>query len=440
MKIAILGGGLTGLTAAYNLAKTKKHEITLFESAPTLGGLASGFRGEGWDWSLERTYHHIFSSDSDILGFLKEIGYEGIFFGRPITSSLYTENADFKIYAVDTPLDLLLFSKISLIDRIRAGMTLAALKLSPFIPLFDQTTTESLMVRTMGKRAYEVLFGWMLRKKYGKYAGNILASFIWSRIHKRTKSLGYMDGGFQCMVDFVAKECVQLGVTIETSATVAQLEKKSGGYVVQTHKGDVVQSHIFDLVISTLPSSILAKVGTKILSAEEIQKLRALKHLSATNLILEMEESVIDKEYWVSLCTDEIPGLVFVQHTNFIDKSHYNHHHILYIGNYCEDESPLMSMTKEEMFEYYKPHLQRLLKKEPKILNSFLWKTNNAQPIFDRDFLLNVPHFETSSPRFYIANLDMTYPYDRGTNYAVKLGREVVKIVMQIELSHGHVE
>ena len=57
MKIAIIGAGYTGLSAAYDLAKAG-HEVTILEHSPTVGGLASGFTIEGT--SLEKAYHHIY--------------------------------------------------------------------------------------------------------------------------------------------------------------------------------------------------------------------------------------------------------------------------------------------------------------------------------------------------------------------------------------------
>ena len=40
----------------------------------TPGGLAAGFKAPGWDWSLEKYYHHWFQSDKDVLGLIDEIG------------------------------------------------------------------------------------------------------------------------------------------------------------------------------------------------------------------------------------------------------------------------------------------------------------------------------------------------------------------------------
>ncbi|MGB9883694.1 MAG: FAD-dependent oxidoreductase, partial [Microgenomates group bacterium] len=107
MKIAILGGGVTGLTAAYYLSK-QDHQITIFEKNANFGGLASGFKEKNWQWSLERAYHHIFSNDNDILEFSKEIGFNKFFFKSPITASLYekisniqSKNQKFEVFPLD---------------------------------------------------------------------------------------------------------------------------------------------------------------------------------------------------------------------------------------------------------------------------------------------------------------------------------------------------
>jgi len=87
-----------------------------------------------------------------------------------------------------------------------------------------------------------------------------------------------------------------------------------------------------------------------------------------------------------------------------------------------------MKMKKEELIKFVEPHL-RILNSKFLILNSFLFKAPFAQPIFDKEFIKNKPDFITPTKNFFIANLDMTYPYDRGTNYAVKLGKEVAELI-----------
>ena len=433
MKIAIIGGGFTGLVTAEQLSKDVRNEVYVFESSSILGGLASGFGQDNWDWNLEKTYHHIFSSDHDIINYLHGIGFEDFIFQKPQTTSLYFEDNKYQMYGVDSPLNLLRFPRLKTLEKIRAGLVLAMLKISPFLKsIYESQSTAQLLSRTMGERASEQLFGQMLRKKFGKYAGNILASFFWARIKKRTQTLGYIKGGFQKAINHVANKCRENGATILCDSTVEKIVKNDEGrFSIKIANIDNHQNNMFDIVVLTIPSPTIASIATGVLSEVEIGKLRKLKYLAATNLIVETNKPIFDSAYWVSLCTNEVPGLVFVQHTNYMDKSHYGNHHILYIGNYCESDNKLMNMSKEDMLSMYYPHLQKISSNKFEIINTTLWRTKYAQPIFDKDFLQNYPHHVTSVRNCYIANLDMTYPYDRGTNYAVKLGKDVAQLVSQ---------
>lgn len=419
MRVAILGGGLTGLSAAYDLSR-RGHNITLYEGNNTLGGLASGFKGEGWGWALERTYHHIFSNDTDILSLAKEARLSKFHFMEPATVALYPSD-NYRTYPVDTPQDFLLFPLLGLPDKLRSAAVLAFLKLSPFLSLYEKQTAKEFLTSTMGERVWSVLWEELFRKKFGKNAENILASFIWARIKKRTKKLGYPEGGFQSFVDALGERNKDQGVIIKTQTIVKRVVKRGEGFEVD--------GAFFDVVISTLPTPIFLGVMGETLPESYRKQLSQIKYSNAVNLILETKEPFFKKEYWVNICDRKGPMMVLVQHTNFIDKKHYNHNHILYCANYVEKEHPLWGMTEAEVLQYHLPYIQKITGNNQLIIKARVLKAPFAQPLFDREFPGRVPRFETPVKNLLIANLDMTYPYDRGTNYAVKLGREVAHLV-----------
>jgi len=439
MKIAVLGGGITGLTAAYGLAR-KGHAVTIFEKEKFLGGMAAGFKAEGWSWYLEKTYHHLFANDYDFLNFAKEIGFEKIFFQSPETASLYEtskikcqkskihiKNQKFSIYPLDTPLDFLKFPLLSVEHKIRAGLIILFLKLSPFFSFYEKQTSEEFLRKTMGDSVWNVLWQELFWKKFGKYTRNILASFFWARIKKRSKNLGYIKGGFQTFIDFLEKKNKELGVIVKKDWSVEKIEKRKGVFQIDSFKS---YADKFEVIISTLPTPALMRVVGKNFPSNYLNQLFKIKYLHAVNLILETKKPLLKKTYWLNNAVLGIPIMGFFQHTNFIDRTHYNDNHILYIG-WCVDENDkLLRMKKEEVLNFVKPYLKKINPNyQLLITNYYLFKTPFAQPIFDKEFLINKPAFETPVKNFYIANLDMTYPYDRGSNYAVRLGKQAASLI-----------
>jgi protoporphyrinogen oxidase len=430
MKIAILGGGFTGLTASYYLAK-KGHSVVLFEKEHVLGGLASGFKSENWDWVLERAYHHLFYSDSDILNFANEIGFNDIFFQEPETSSLYKEQnptslklrgaSNYRTIPVDTPQDFLRFPLLSIPEKLRSAAVLGFLKFSPYFSFYEKQTAEKFLQKTMGNNVWNILWQELFRKKFGKYAEKVVASFIWARINKRTKKLGYVKGGFQNFIDYIAEKNKELEVEIRRGTAVDEITKTAATF---TTNGE----H-FDKVISTLPTPALTRITRDLFPQTYINRLQKLHYLHAINLILETDNPFLEKTYWLNICTKGLPFMVVVQHSNFIDKQYYGGKHITYVARYVDLNDKLIKMSKEEVLNYWLPELKKITNHKSQITNSFLFKGPFAQPIFDKEFVKNKPDFETPVKNFFIANLDMTYPYDRGTNYAVKLGREVSRLL-----------
>ena len=144
---------------------------------------------------------------------------------------------------------------------------------------------------------------------------------------------------------------------------------------------------------------------------------------------MESDVPFLKDTYWLNICTPDIPAMVVAQHTNFVPAKRYGNKHIAYIGYYPERNDPRMSMSKEDLLDAIIPAIRSIENSKAKILRSYMFKASFAQPIFDKTFKDNKPDFITPVEHLYVANLDMTYPYDRGTNYAVSLGKRVAEIM-----------
>lgn len=123
--------------------------------------------------------------------------------------------------------------------------------------------------------------------------------------------------------------------------------------------------------------------------------------------------------------------MVVVNHTNLMDKVHYNDEHLLYVGNYPDPASSEFSMTKEDLLKRYNPLLQKIHPGYEKDIISYeVFRAPFAQPIVPTNYSRYIPPMTTPLPHVYLANIEQVYPWDRGTNYAVELGEKVARYIL----------
>ena len=151
-RVAIVGGGLTGLSAAYELTKSS-FEVELFEAESELGGLAGSFSVA--DTRLEKFYHHWFTSDHDIISLINELGLSKKVSEVDSNTAVYVGNSFFKL---SNPRDLLLFTPLSLFARFRLGVATLLIKyISNWKKLENITAVDWL--KNFMERKFRILFG-----------------------------------------------------------------------------------------------------------------------------------------------------------------------------------------------------------------------------------------------------------------------------------------
>ncbi len=421
MKIAIIGAGFTGLSAAYQLTK-KGHSVTIFEKDLLPGGLAIGYQEKKWAWSLEKHYHHWFTNDKFILSLAKELGHK-ILVKTPKTS-IYLDN---EIHQLDSPLALLKFNKLTLAERLQMAATLALLRYNPFWKPLEKINALSILPRAMGQRAWKMIWEPQLRNKMGEYSDEISLVFFWTRVSKRTTSLAYPAGGFLSFAQKIVKATEEKGGKFYFNTEIKSItENEDGRITIKTGK----KTETFDKAIVTLPSFLFLKL-TPQLPDEYKNKLVRLRGLGATDLVLRLKKPFLpDNTYWLSICEKDSRVLVVVEHTNIMDKKNYNNEHLVYIGNYPKTDDPKFTMTKEELLKYYDPVLKRLNPDYKKNLIGYeLFKAPFAQPIVPTNYSKLIPPMKTPLKNVFLANIEQVYPWDRGTNYAVELGQKVARLI-----------
>lgn len=430
--IAIVGAGITGLVAAYRLAQAG-HHVAVYEANTSVGGLAGGFRKKEWEWALDYYYHHIFGTDRDILDLADELGItDQVLRLRPTSSWFFRGD----VVAFDSPMALLRFPGLSIIDKVRMGAVLAYLKITKRWKNLEQHKAHEWLKRWMG-RGYNVLWKPLLESKFGAYAKEVNMAWFWARIHTRTTELLYFAGGFQAFCDKLAEGVQRAGGTLVLNTPVQALEHqqgKSGQWLLTSSTGD--KKEFDQVLVTTAPSSLQALVKT--LPATYVSQLENLRSIGVVVLIFSLKQSVVEQSYWVTLTKEEgFPFVVFLEHTNFIGKENYNNEILVYCGDYIADDHPYATASKEELITTFLTGLQKLnpqISRED-IIETWLYRTPYAQPVPFVGQSKIIPDIKTPLDGLFYCSMSQVYPWDRGTNYSVAFGERVAEKMLSTDES-----
>jgi len=399
MNIAVIGAGFTGLSAAWELLK-KGHQVTIFEKEDRPGGLAIGFKQPGWNWSLEKHYHHIFETDNFIKKLADEIGHPYHFYDAK-TFSLFEVNQQLEYWRLDSPLTLLQFSRISIIDRLRMGAILAYLRYVADWHQLENSTAQNWLKKYMGHAGYSAIWEPLLKGKFGYLASEVNMAWFWSRIKARSQKLGYFDQGFLGLAQTFVKKIKENGGTIKFSVEIDKLDQLLKDY-------DRV-------LIAGAPKLVAQKVD----------------YLGTVNVILQLKNKFLPKDiYWLNMMLPNSPILAIVEHTNMIDKKHYRNQHLVYLAKYLPHDHPFMTMSDKEILIEYTPILDKINPNWKKSLIAFtVHRAKFTQPVMPVNYSKFIPDFTTDNPRVFSASMQQVYPWDRGTNFAVELGQKLVSVI-----------
>lgn len=379
MRVAIVGGGLAGLAAARDLSGD--FEVHLFEERGNPGGAAASVERNGYH--VERLYHHIFKSDEVLIDLIEELGLGSDLEWRVGRTSFLVDG---EVYPLNTPLEILRYPHLSLLDKVRLALFVRKSQKADY-EAYDDVPAIDLIKKEVGNSVYESFFRPLLRAKFGTNASRVSGAWLMGRAHIRShrsvkgEVLGYLRGGFERLVQGMAKSAEERGCRFEFGSSVSRVKRTGDGVVLEVDG----EEREFDAVVLTCAPGRMEDMLNGFDSG--------ISYQGVCCLIAAMDEKVLNDTYWLNLAGEHPFGAV-IQHTNLVPEEDYGEH-LLYLVSYHQspDEDNLVDPVEEVADRFF----DGLDESFPGASDSVTWYTvsrgPDAGPVYETGYLDKViPH------------------------------------------------
>ncbi len=429
--VVIIGGGLSGLAAAYQLIDSGC-EVTLLESAPTFGGLASSLKVEGQP--VERFYHFICRTDVELVRLADELGLQDKLHWFPTKTGFYFDG---QMYPFGTPLDLLGFSPIPWLQRLRFGIHIVASRLITQWKHLDRIPAKAWLIKNIGEQAYNAIWHPLLKIKFGDRYEQVSAAWIWHRIWRVARSrrsllepemFGYFEQGSAVLYEGLVKKLQLSGIKLKKNVRVNQILVTNNHVTgVETSEGLIP----CQAVISTVPLPIL----NQFLPGHDgpyFKNIRSIEYIGVVCMLLSLDRP-LGKNFWTNINDPQISFNGFIELTNLNQHLNQQGLNLVYVPYYLSTSEPRYHYSDEQLLDEY---VLALKKVNPQFSAKWIkewhvFRDPYAQAICTTHFSEKVPPVQTPIAGLFVTDSTQYYPEDRTLSAAIRLGRSAAKTLLE---------
>jgi len=425
--IIVIGGGISGLTAAHKLSKDGI-KVTLVESSDRLGGLGTFFNYKG-KW-IDKFYHCQMPSDEPLLDLINQVELTNQLYWKPTRMGFSVDN---KRYSFNGPIDLLKFNPLSFINRIRFGIASLLIRQVGKGKDLDNIRIEDWFIQLYGKDVWNKILKPLFRSKFGSHAGSLPALYIWQRLgrEKNKSKRGYLTTGLKGFIDALENKIVENGGEILLNSQVKSLEENEQGITVNLVNGNHLQS---DWIISTVPIPILKEILPAALKKDF--NLPDLTYQGVVNALFFLKKP-LDNFYWQPVVNSKTEFDGVVEMSELVNINQYNNLYLTYAMKYCNKESDLFNEDEESIAKRWKEQLQNLFSDIPlndeDIVDIKIFKAPFVEPVYPLGYSNLKPKIRISNSKILLATSAQVYPSITSWNSSVELAKKVVEYLYQNE-------
>lgn len=400
----IVGGGFLGMTLAHRLAQ-HGHDVTLFEGAPFLGGLASAWNLGDVVW--DRHYHVTLLSDTYLRSLLAELGLEKDMVWAETRTGFYTDGT---LYSMSNTLEFLRFPPLRLLDKLRLAATILYASRVKNWQRLEQIPVSDWLRRWSGRRTFEKIWLPLLRAKLGENDKKASAAFIWAIIARmyaarrtglKKEMFGYVPGGYARILERLAEVLAQDAVRVELQHLVTHVGPASNGVTLDFQNGS---RETFDQVVLTIAAPIAAHVCPE-LSHEERASLQGIEYQGVICASLLLRRPL--ENFYVTNITDTwVPFTAVIETSAFVDPSHFGGHALVYLPKYVTPDDPAFALSDQDIETTFLAALERMYPRfrRQDVISFRISRVKYVLAISTLNYSKRMPAMTTSIPGLHIIN------------------------------------
>jgi protoporphyrinogen oxidase len=410
-KVAIIGGGIMGISLGYFLSR-QNVEVEIFEASPVLGGLAGPVILEDGT-QVDRFYHAILSSDENLRNLTAELGIADQLRFRETKMGFYHQG---HIFPMNNLVDFLRFPPLGWIDRFRLGLTILYAQFVRDWHQLEKISVQDWLVRLSGKNTFKNIWRPMLKAKFDGGFENTPATYIWSRLVRmkstrggasQKEEAGHLIGGYLTLIKAMAEKIVTQGGKIHLNCPVQEIVIQQGQARGIRMAGEL---HAYDAVVGTVQAPIFRRLIPGA-SQEYLDFLGKTEYLGVISPMLVMDRPLTG--YWtLNITDDRFPFTGVIETTSYIDPKYVGGHHLVYLPKYTSPGSAWQQKSDDEIRQIWSENLQAMFPDfDPRSICYFLVNRERyVEPLHKLNGTDEIPPIKTPVENLYLATTAQIYP------------------------------
>jgi len=310
-KVSIIGGGITGLTCAYRLARAG-HEVVVYEKSDEMGGLAGTF--VHGDFAFDYGPHEFCTENPLLIAALEDILGDDLMVRKKHAAQFF--NGSYIDYPL-SPLELL--KQLGFMYAARVGIEVLCQRIKAMVYSYSDHSFERWVASRFGPTLYQTYFKPYTEKVWGidpdrldprtasnRIAFNSVFDYLikattyylfkkndFASIHSPLKDKFYYSrGGIGTLCRRLTERCREVGVEFKQGYQLQDI-KRMGKRIgeLRFSNGETVTA--FDYVVNTIPlTHLLRCLGEK-------QQQLPIKFRSMVFVFLEIPQEKLSDYSWI---------------------------------------------------------------------------------------------------------------------------------------------